>query len=432
MRHPAPRHARTLRRVGAFSVVAALGFVVQASALLLLTSFAGLHLAAATAVGVQLAILHNFVWHERWTWPDRDRAAGLFTRLLRFNLVTGGISLVGTVALTTLYASALGAPIVISNLLAVWTVGVINYLVLDRAVYPESRPHSRAQGFRGSARALPVVLLTAAGTVVFSDPANGAGLTAETVSAWDAYVHRTETRIARELADGRRFLALDFEREPDRVRDALLRGEIMSGKVQATGSAELQFGRASEGQPAAVPGGTIHHWRAAVLVPGVTLDGLVAALRNPRQHGYYPQDVLKWRLLERDGDRERVFLRIRRQEIVTAVFNTEHDVAFTARGPDRVSSRSIATRIAELSGSGAEAGEKPIGQDRGFLWRLNSYWRYEAVAGGVLVELESLTLSRDVPTLLGPVARPIVARVARESLERTLGDIRDQIGRSAR
>ena len=422
MRHAAPRHPRTLRRLGAFSVVAALGFVVQASVLLLLTSFAGLHLAAATAVGVQLAVLHNFVWHERWTWGDRDRAAGLFTRLLRFNLVTGGISLIGTVALTTLYASALGAPIVIGNLLAVWTVGVINYLVLDRAMYPESRPQSRVQGLRGSARALPVVLLAAAGMVVFSDPANGAGLTAETVSAWDAYVHRTETRVARELADGRRFLALDFEREPHRVRDSLLRGELVSEEV-----------RPSEGGPAVeVPGGTIHHWRAAVLVPGVTLDGLIAALRNPRQHGYHPQDVLKWRVLERDGDRERVLLRIRRQEIVTAVFNTEHDVAFTAHGPDRISSRSIATRIAELSGSGAEAGEKPIGQDRGFLWRLNSYWRYEAVAGGVLVELESLTLSRDVPTLLGPVARPIVARVARESLERTLGGIRDQIGRSAR
>ena len=58
--------------------------------------------------------------------------------------------------------------------------------------------------------------------------------------------------------------------------------------------------------------------------------------------------------------------------------------------------------------------------DNGFLWRLNAYWRYEAWNGGVLVECESVSLSRPVPLLLRPMAGPIVDRIARESLEGTL------------
>ena len=99
--------------------------------------FGGLHLATATAIAVVLAIGHNFVWHEHWTWADRDRSAPVLTRLLRFGAATGAVSLVGTVVLTTAYDSLLKAPVVVSNLLAVWTVGFLNYLMLDRVIYQE-------------------------------------------------------------------------------------------------------------------------------------------------------------------------------------------------------------------------------------------------------------------------------------------------------
>ena len=64
--------------------------------------------------------------------------------------------------------------------------------------------------------------------------------------------------------------------------------------------------------------------------------------------------------------------------------------------------------------------EEVGGGDKGFLWRLHSYWRYERVDGGVLVSLESLTLRRDVPMLIKPLAGRIVPRIARESMVRTL------------
>lgn len=264
-------------------------------------------------------------------------------------------------------------------------------------------------------RTMVMLLVPALFLALAPAPAGAADLAPDTVASWDRYVRLVEQRIARELADPRRFLALDFEHDAAGVRESLLRGSLVIRQVE-TGEAE-------------VPGGAIHHWRASVLIPGVSVDRLIAALRDPERHGYRPADVLQWRLLSRQGSRERVYLQIQRREIVTAVFNTEHDVRFTAHGPGRRSSRSVSTRIAEVADAGTPlAREKPIGSDRGFLWRLNSYWRYEAVRGGVLVELESLSLSRSVPALLGPLARPIIARVARESIERTLSGIREQLG----
>ena len=271
-----------------------------------------------------------------------------------------------------------------------------------------------------SARHLAIlVLLSAWANVLAADTASGAELTDATVAAWDRYVEATEARRARELADERRFLALDFGDRAADARQAVLRGELVV--VEAAGAAD--------GDGVRIAGGTIHHWRAAVFVPGITLDRLLAALRDPERHGYAPPGVLSRRLLHRDNDRERVFLRVRRQEIVTAVFNTEHDVEFRRHVRGRAESRSIATRIAELAGQDDESREKPVGRDRGFLWRLNSYWRYEAVPGGVVVELESLTLSRSMPGVLRPVAEPIVTRIARESIASTLAGIRDQLGR---
>jgi len=107
-----------------------------------------------------------------------------------------------------------------------------------------------------------------------------------------------------------------------------------------------------------------------------------------------------------------------------------HDVSYRRSGVHRVSSRSVATKIAEVDGAGTpEERERAPGDDRGFLWRLNSYWRYEEVPGGVIVELESLTLSRNIPFGLATVVRPVIERIARESIVRTLVGIRDTYGR---
>jgi putative flippase GtrA len=137
--HLLTNRAKRLPRSATFAIVAILGFAMQVTAIVLLTSFADLHIAAATAAGVVLAILHNFVWHERWTWSDRDRSSNTVTRLLRFASLTGVVSLLGTVVLTTVYVSALKAPVFIGNLLAVWSTGFVNYILLDRVIFEEGK-----------------------------------------------------------------------------------------------------------------------------------------------------------------------------------------------------------------------------------------------------------------------------------------------------
>jgi hypothetical protein len=162
------------------------------------------------------------------------------------------------------------------------------------------------------------------------------------------------------------------------------------------------------GRTIAVPGGTIHEWRGSLLVPGITVAELVHALSDP---GLPPpsEDVLDARVLRRQGDSLSVYLKVTRSAIVTATYDTEHDVVFVRHSDVLASSRSVATRIAEVGGG-----------DRGFLWRLNSYWQYRQVGDAVQIDVLSLSLSRNVPALARPIAAPLISRISRESMRRTL------------
>jgi len=181
-----------------------------------------------------------------------------------------------------------------------------------------------------------------------------------------------------------------------------------------------------------VPGGLVSHWRGSIFLPDVTVPTLLHRLQNPPERGPYPQDVLALRVLERKPDAITLFIRMTRTKIVTVTYDTEHDVTYRHLGAQRASSRSVATKIVEIDEAEATAGPtKPSGTDRGFMWRLNAYWRYEKVPGGVIVELESMTLSRSVPFGLTAVVRPIIDRIARESIERTLDGIRQIYGAAA-
>jgi hypothetical protein len=106
-------------------------------------------------------------------------------------------------------------------------------------------------------------------------------------------------------------------------------------------------------------------------------------------------------------------------------YNTEHEVEYRTLSDTRAWNRTTATRIAELSAAGTpQEREKKPGNDSGYLWRLNAYWRYEQVPGGVLIECESVSLSRSVPLLFKPLVNPIANSLARGSLESTLVSLR--------
>jgi putative flippase GtrA len=390
-----------MTRWARFAGVGFMGFCVQLATLQMLTGLLEMHYAVAVVLSVEAAILHNFVWHERWTWKDRvngSRSGASLLRLARFNTACGAVSLVGNVAFTAFFVSFIGLPVILANIAAIVCLSAINFVVADRVAFQ-------------TAAVTMAMLAALAGS---GRPLHAADLRSATVAAWDRYVSGVEARRARETRDPLRFLTVDFAGADQReaLRSRLQRGEI---PVDSIGASTLDGGA-----------GTISHWRGYVFVPGAGVGDLLecAALRG-RCAEHRHEDVIDQRVLDRNGDSLRLFLKLRRQAVVTVAYNTEHLVTYQRHSAQRASSRSVSTRIAELRDAGtAQEREQPVGQDRGFLWRLHSYWRYEAAAGGVIIELESLTLSRPIPWAVRPVAAPIVEGLARESMTRTLGSLR--------
>lgn len=263
-------------------------------------------------------------------------------------------------------------------------------------------------------RSLAAVATTLAAASALAT-ARAAGPDQPAQAAWTAYVAGAEARVERELADGRRFLALDFGATAAADRRLLLAGEVIVRQLDPV---------AGTGRDIAVPSAMVHHWIGAVFVPGLALDALMRSLQSDVPD-LGQADVLQARMLERGPGAMKVFLKLQRSRFVTVVFNTEHLVQFRRHGPGRASSASTALRIAELEAPGTPAErERPPGEDRGFLWRWNAYWRYEQAAGGVLIECESISLSRQVPFGLRTLVAPLIRSTARESMERTLTSMR--------
>ena len=113
-----------------------MGVAVQLLTLLSLTEALGLNYLVATMLAVETAILHNFVWHEHWTWRDRDPGTqGRWTRLAWFNLVTGALSISSNVVFTALYVHSLGIHFAIANLMAIATCSLLTFVASDRFVF---------------------------------------------------------------------------------------------------------------------------------------------------------------------------------------------------------------------------------------------------------------------------------------------------------
>jgi hypothetical protein len=256
--------------------------------------------------------------------------------------------------------------------------------------------------FENWSRATLVVLLLCPGM------ASAAELSQKTVAGYEAYVAKVDTRIKAQHSRDEGFLY--FERSLSGTREAadekLRRGEILIEQVKAD----------------SVPDGMIHHWRGAAFLPGVSLPRTMATVQDYGSfaQNYRPEVVSSSTLWHR-GDDFQFAMRLRKHKVITVVLDTVSSVHFGQLDPDHRFSISRMTRISELADPGTPTEHLlPAGRDSGFLWRMDTYWSYVQVQGGVLVECETVSLTRDVPFGLKYLIGPFIESVPRESLEFTL------------
>ena len=262
--------------------------------------------------------------------------------------------------------------------------------------------------------------------VALATGAAGAGLLAaelhdETVAAWQLYLAATEQRIAAEFDDGERFLALDFHEEAAKLRREALAGRVVVERLRTLDE---------QGERFKVPKGAINHWLGSILVPNATLNDVLDGLQYDIPPHELHEDVLESRVLSRDGDTFELYVKVKLETPLTsAQLNIEQTVEYVRPGGDRAWRRIEATRIAELDEPGSpNEREKPIGNDSGYVWRMNLYWRYVQVDGGVLVECEQLTLSRSIPAIARWVLAPIINGAPRSALSDTLEAVAKHLG----
>ena len=243
----------------------------------------------------------------------------------------------------------------------------------------------------------------------------------EAVRGFDRYVQLTEQRMKPELALGGSFLWFDGLPEPRRaeIYSRLQRGEVVLTKLETSDST---------GQ-SRTPGALIHHWVGTVFIPGATLTQVLAVVENYDRHAeYYKPEVVRSKTIAHSGNDYKIRYRLCEKKIITIILDTDYDVHRHSLSATRAYSDAYSSRIAQVEHAG-EPGEQelPPGKDGGYLWRLNSYWRYFDSGRGVYVQCEAVSLTRDIPTGLGWLIGPFIESVPKESLEFTLQSTRDAV-----
>jgi len=246
----------------------------------------------------------------------------------------------------------------------------------------------------------------------------GVQLKSDTIQAFDRYLQISEAEMPPEDPAAGPFLYV--ERLPADRREAALeqlhRGDVVIERLETR-----------DGDKAiAVPDGMIHDWIGTVFISGATLAKTLALEEDYDHHDQiFRPDVMRSKILSRNGGDFTIFYRLRKKKVITSILDTDHAVHYHLIDATHAASRSHTTRIQEVENAGA-ANEslKPVGDDDGFLWRMNTYWRFEEKDGGVYVECRSISLTRDIPTGLGWLIGPMVNSIPRESLTFTLGTTR--------
>jgi hypothetical protein len=228
----------------------------------------------------------------------------------------------------------------------------------------------------------------------------------ETLNSFKDYVRHAEEAMENTLRDERAFLWSDGDRS--RARQVRV-GEVL---------AQYWSGRG----PEEVPKGLLHDWVGAAFVPGTTVEATLLLIQDYDHHqAIYRPEVLASKLMRRRGNDFEIYMRLLKKKILTVVLDTDHDVHYQQIDSTRWLCRSHTTRIAEVENAGTPKEEiLPPDTGYGFLWRLYSFWRFQERDSGVYIECRAISLTRDAPLGLGWIIEPIIQKLPRESLIRTL------------
>jgi hypothetical protein len=276
----------------------------------------------------------------------------------------------------------------------------------------ESRKITRMRNFQRSSLATFLLLIAIPPLLRATE------LKPKTKAAFDKYIQLTEARIKSEEGPGKPFLAIDAM--PEAQRNAVM-ARLKNGEVVITRERTLENGREID-----IPDGMIHHWMGIVFIPGTTLKKTLALQQDYDHHAeYYSPRVTRSKLVSRKGDDFKIFYRVKDKKVITVVMDTDYDVHYESVSPTRERSRVYSTQIQEIADPGEKTEHaKPPDDGNGFMWRLYTYWREEERDGGVYIQCEAVSLSRDIPTGLGWLVKGFVESVPRESLQFTLGKTR--------
>jgi hypothetical protein len=227
-------------------------------------------------------------------------------------------------------------------------------------------------------------------------------------AGFDKYLENIEARLAHQHHSPTGFLA-----GLDTSRDRLRRGELVIENL-------------IPGPDNNLPGAMLHHWRGTAFVPGAHMADFERLMKD---FNAYPQhfspEVIQAKLLSEHNDNGVDYIsssmRVRQKHVLTVVLDMTYDVSFARLDAQHGYSASRSTRIAEIDSAGTSK-ERALSdsEEHGFLWQLNSYWSYEEADGGLYMQIESVSLTRSIPTGLAWAIKPFVESVPRESLEFTL------------
>jgi hypothetical protein len=230
------------------------------------------------------------------------------------------------------------------------------------------------------------------------------------VAQFNSYVAQVESRLTRQHSSTRDFV--EHAGDP-KIDDRLRRGELIIEQLTPAKDADL-------------PGALLHHWRGTAFVLGATAADFESAMKN---FNAYPQryspDIVRAAIVTKaNGDTPEHFIatmRVRQKHVITVVMDTTYDIQYGHLDARHGYSISRSTKISEIADAGT-AKERALSpnEDHGFLWRLNTYWSYAEQDGGLYIQIETISLTRNIPAGLGWIVRPFVESVPRESLEFTL------------